>query len=395
MKTLCVVPFTLLLLFLGCNARRIHPLSGEVNIKGSKQPLQTSRAYNLAHRGANGEFPEETGPAYLRAIEEGADFIETDILATKDGVLICHHDVNLDDTSDIAEHKEFADRKRTYEVEGVNMTGYFTVDFTWKELQTLRAKQRYSFRDQQYNGKFPIISFEEYITIALYAPRVVGIYPEIKDPIFINKHVKWSDGKKFEDVFVDTLNKYGYKGSYKSKEWLKKPCFIQSFAPSSLVYVSKLTKLPKIFLIDDVTVRTQDTNQSYAEITSDAYLDYISKYVVGIGPWKDTLVPVANNYLQEPTDLVARAHAHSLEVHPYTFRNENQFLHFDFHQDPYVEYDYWINKIGVDGLFTDFTGSLHNYQKWTSPLPRHSHTSDVESTELLRKVAKMVSKYNY
>ncbi|KMS97803.1 hypothetical protein BVRB_5g123650 [Beta vulgaris subsp. vulgaris] len=393
MTSLCVVAFTLLLLFVSCSARPIYQLPSK-EIKGRKQPLQTSRPYNLAHRGANGEFPEETAPAYLRAIEEGADFIESDIIATKDGVLICHHDVNLDDTTDIADHKEFADRKRTYEVEGANITGFFTVDFTWKELQTLRTKQRFPFRDQQYNGKFPIITFDEYISIALDAPRIVGIYPELKSPVFINKHVKWPGGKRYEDIFIRTLKKYGYKGSYMSKDWLKQPCFIQSFAPTSLVHVSNQTDLPKIFLIDDVTVLTQDTNQTYAEITSDSYLDYIKQYVVGIGPWKDTLVPVVNNYMQAPSDLVARAHARDLQVHPYTYRNENQFLHFDFHQDPYIEYDYWINKIGVDGLFTDFTGSLHNYQEWTSPLSRTSDNADVHSTYLLHKIAKMLRGYD-
>lgn len=140
-------------------------------------------------------------------------------------------------------------------------------------------------------GKFPIITFEEYISIALDADRVVGIYPEIKNPIFVNQHVsklsldlalhlavfsssrrliatntpckqvKWSDGKKLEDRFVETLKKYGYSGSYMSEEWLKQPAFIQSFAPTSLVYISNLTDLPKIFLIDDVTILTEDTNQ--------------------------------------------------------------------------------------------------------------------------------------
>ncbi|XP_021761483.1 glycerophosphodiester phosphodiesterase GDPD6-like isoform X2 [Chenopodium quinoa] len=307
-----------------------------------------------------------------RSIKEGADFIETDILSSKDGVLICHHDVILDATTDIVEHQEFADRKRTYEVQGRNVTGFFIVDFTWKELQTLRAKQRFSFRDQQYNGKFPIITFEEYISIALNASRVVGIYPEIKDPIFINKHVKWPNGKKFEDVFVDTLKNYGYSGSYLSKDWLKQPCFIQSFAPSSLVCLSNKTDLPKIFLIGDTAWRTEDTNQTYLEVTSDAYFDYIKKYAVGIGPGKDTVVPAVNNHLQPPSDLVARAHAHDLQVHPYTFRNEYQYIHFDFHQDPYIEFDFWINKMGKDGLFTDFTGSLHDFQEWTSPLsPGH------------------------
>lgn len=373
---------------IGGTARPLYPLPGKGD-HGSKQPLQTFRPYNVAHRGSNGELPEETREAYLRAIEEGADFIETDILSSKDGVLICFHDVTLDNTTDIAKYKEFANRKRTYEVEGVITTGFFVVDFTLKELKSLRVNQRFSFRDQQFNGKFQIITFEEFITIALDAPRVVGIYPEIKNPVLINQHVKWSDGKRFEDRFVETLRKYGYKGSYLSKHWLKQPAFIQSFAPTSLVYISNQTDLPKIFLIDDVDISTQDTNQSYWEITSDTYLDYIKQYVVGIGPWKDTIVPVVNNYVMTPSDLVARAHAHNLQVHPYTYRNENQFLHFNFSQDPYKEYDYWINKMGIDGLFTDFTGSLHNFQEWTTP----NRQDDKTASELLHKIAVLASAY--
>lgn len=381
----CFVPLICLSLILGCAARPFYPLPSKVSNK-NRLPIQTSRPYNVAHRGSNGELPEETSAAYLRAIEEGADFIETDILASKDGVLICFHDVTLDDTTDIAKHKEFANRRRTYEVQGDNTTGWFTVDFTLKELQSLLVKQRYPFRDQQYNGKFHIITFEDYISIALDADRIVGIYPEIKNPVFINQHVKWSDGKKFEDKFMETLKNYGYGGSYLSKNWLKQPIFIQSFAPTSLVYVSNLTDSPKILLIDDVTIPTQDTNQSYWEITSDAYLDFIKEYVVGIGPWKDTIVPVVNNYLQPPTDLVAKAHAHDLQVHPYTYRNENSFLHFDFHEDPYAEYEYWIKKIGVDGLFTDFTGSLHNFQEW------NEHNAS-NASNLLHKISSLISSY--
>ncbi|XP_057415765.1 glycerophosphodiester phosphodiesterase GDPD6 [Lotus japonicus] len=378
-------PFVFLFLVIGAVARPLHPLPSKGH-HGSRQPLQTWRPYNIAHRGSNGELPEETRPAYLRAIEEGTDFIETDILSSKDGVLICFHDFKLDDTTDIAKYKEFADRKRTYEVQGENVTGFFTVDFTLKELKSLRVNQRFSFRDQQYNGKFQIITFEEFISIALDAPRVVGVYPEIKNPVFINQHVKWSDGRRFEDVFVETLQKHGYKGSYLSKDWLKQPAFIQSFAPTSLVYISNQTDLPKVFLIDDITIPTQDTNQSYWEITSDKYFAYIKQYVVGIGPWKDTIAPVVNNYVVNPTDLVARAHAHNLQVHPYTYRNENKYLHFNFSQDPYVEYDYWINKVGVDGLFTDFTGSLHNFQEWTS-------YKSQDASKLLHKIAQLVSPY--
>ncbi|XP_078176171.1 glycerophosphodiester phosphodiesterase GDPD6-like isoform X2 [Carex rostrata] len=368
-------------------ARSYYPLPRKLN-ENKKQPLQTSRPYNIAHRGSNGEIPEETKAAYLRAIEEGTDFIETDILSSKDGVLVCFHDVTLDDTTDVANYTKFANRKRTYEVQGENMTGYFVVDFTLEELKSLRVKQRYPFREQQYNWKFSIITFEEFISIGLDANRTVGIYPEIKNPVFINQHVKWADGKRFEDKFVETLKKYGYKGSYMSQDWLEKPLFIQSFAPTSLIYISNLTDSPKVFLIDDVTIPTQDTNQSYWEITSDSYLQFIKNYVVGIGPWKDTIVPVVNNYLKPPSDLVARAHAHKLQVHPYTYRNENQFLHFDFHQDPYLEYIYWVRNIGVDGLFTDFTGSLHRYQEWASPLKNAK-----SANALLHEISAMITAY--
>ncbi|PIN00421.1 Glycerophosphoryl diester phosphodiesterase [Handroanthus impetiginosus] len=382
-----LVLLVFLLLLVGCSARPLFPLPSRRNDR-NRQPLQTFRPYNIAHRGSNGEIPEETTAAYMRAIEEGTDFIETDILASKDGVLICFHDVTLDDTTDIASHKEFSNRKRTYEVQGFNITGYFTVDFTLEELKSLRVKQRYAFRDQQYNGKFSIITFEEFISIALDAPRVVGIYPEIKNPVFINQHVS---GKRFEDEFVETLKKYGYRGSYLSKQWLKQPAFIQSFAPTSLIHISNQTDLPKIFLIDDTKTPTQDTNQSFWEITSDEYLDYIKEYVVGIGPWKDTLVIASIYYIQTPTDLVARAHAHNLQVHPYTYRNENKFLHFNFSQDPYNEYDYWINKIGVDGLFTDFTGSLHQYQEWTSPFS----SGEKDAYKLLDKIHAMITKFKH
>ncbi|WCJ35836.1 PLC-like phosphodiesterases superfamily protein [Euphorbia peplus] len=386
----CFVPILFLSLILVCVARPFYPLPSKLSHQ-NRQPLQTSRPYNLAHRGSNGEIPEETAAAYMRAIEEGADFIETDILASKDGFLFCFHDVILDDTTDVVEHKEFADRKRTYDVQGVNTTGFFSVDFTLEELKTLRTKQRYPFRDQQYNGKYPIITFEEFISIALDAPRVVGIYPEMKNPVLINQHVKWPGGKRYEDIFVETLKKYGYKGSYLSKDWLKQPLFIQSFAPTSLMYIHNMTDSPKIFLIDDITIPTQDTNQSYWEITSDGYLNYIKDYVVGIGPWKDTIVPVVNNYLQEPTDLVARAHSYDLQVHPYTYRNEESFLHYNFHQDAHDEYDYWINKIGVDGLFTDFTGSLHKYQEMAQPIAK----DDESASKLLHQIESLISSRNH
>jgi len=380
----------LALLFGGSKANPAAPSHSQLDVN-HKKPLQTFKPYNIAHRGSNGELPEETAAAYLRAIEEGADFIETDILASNDGHLICFHDVTLDATTDVVNRTEFAHRKRTYEVQGAKVTGWFVVDFTLKELKSLRVKQRFSFRDQRYNGKYKIITFEEYILIALYADRIVGIYPEIKNPVFINQHVKWSNGKKFEDKFVETLLRYGYKGAYMSEDWLRQPLFIQSFAPTSLIYVSNMTNSPKVLLIDDTNTPTQDTNQSYYEITSNAYLAFIRNYVIGIGPWKDTIVPPKDNYLGQPTDLVARAHALNLQVHPYTFRNENSYLHFNFHQDPYAEYEYWLNEIGVDGLFTDFTGSLHKYQEWTRPYPKKQKKAEA----LLHEIATMLKNDGY
>ncbi|KAE8775391.1 Glycerophosphoryl diester phosphodiesterase [Hordeum vulgare] len=261
-----------------------------------------------------------------RAIEEGADFIETDILASKDGHLICSHDVILDTTTDIANRTEFTGRNRTYDVQGVKLTGwfigcldlyYFLFKCLYKYVILLLLQLLIMF-SYYISGKYNILTFDEFILIALHADRVVGIYPEIKNPIFINQHVKWSRGKKFEDKFVETLLKYGYKGEYMSKDWLKKPLFILSFAPTSLIYISNMTNAPKLLLIYPTTVPTEDTNQ----------------------------------------------------VHPYTFRNENSFLHFNFHQDPYAEYEYWLREIGVDALFTDFTGSLHKYQEWTAPHQR-------------------------
>uniref|UniRef100_A0A453B565 glycerophosphodiester phosphodiesterase n=1 Tax=Aegilops tauschii subsp. strangulata TaxID=200361 RepID=A0A453B565_AEGTS len=144
------------LLVLGCasSGATARPLVGAA---AAKQPLQTSRPYNIAHRGSNGELPEETAAAYMRAVDEGADFIEADIVATKDGHLVCFHDVTLDDTTDVADHKEFAARRRTLQVQWANVTGYFITDFTLAELKTLRVKQRWSFRDKSHDGTRTLI----------------------------------------------------------------------------------------------------------------------------------------------------------------------------------------------------------------------------------------------
>ncbi|XP_024388126.1 glycerophosphodiester phosphodiesterase GDPD5 isoform X2 [Physcomitrium patens] len=328
------------------HAVRRYPYFRDQEENPGRQPLQMQRPFNIAHRGSNGEIPEETAEAYM------VSFLR-----------LCS--VYLSSLRNMTNSTHFLAIDWTCRPVLLDIK----VDFTLAEIKTLRARQRFPFRDQSYNGKYQIITFEEFIKIALNAERIVGIYPEIKSPVFVNKHVKWPGGKTHEDIFVETLLKFNYTGKFFSEAWKKQPLFIQSFAPTSLFRASNLTDSPLILLLDDVTVNTQDTNQTYAEITSDEYLKFISKYVVGLGPWKDTIVPPnEKNYLATPTDLIKRAHAHNLQVHPYTYRNENKFLHFDFHQDPYQEYRYWIHNMSVDGMFTDFTGTLHLYQEWTSPL---------------------------
>jgi glycerophosphoryl diester phosphodiesterase len=345
---------------------------------GDGYGLQTQRPYNVAHRGANNIYPEETEPAYLKAIELGADFIETDILATQDGVLVCCHDIELSIITDVANRTEFASKRKNYADivggdTGSNVTGWFIVDFTYDELATLRVKQRFpNTRDKSFDGQLPIITFERYIQIAQNASRTVGIYPEIKSPVFINQHVQFPNGQSFEQTFVALLQKYGYQGKYKSADWLRKPVLIQSFATTALQKAAQSTDLPLVFLYDSPSVRTQDTNQTYEELASDASLDMLVQMgVVGIGPFKGNIMPInasTNFYVGAPNDLVTRAHNKGLEVHPYTFRADSNYLAADLHGDFLNELLFFDKVVGVDGYFTDFTEAAYKYLEWTHPI---------------------------
>ncbi|GAQ81601.1 glycerophosphoryl diester phosphodiesterase [Klebsormidium nitens] len=338
--------------------------------------LQSERPYNVAHRGACNIYPEETEPSYLAAIDLGADFIEGDVEATKDGVLVMCHDIELSLLTDVANRTEFASKRKTYNNivggDGVN-TGWFIVDFTFEELSTLRVKQRFpTTRDKSFDGQFPIITFEKYIQIALAAPRIVGIYPEIKSPVFINQYVQFPGGKSFEQAVVEMLQKYGYQGKYKSADWYAKPVFIQAFAPTSLQRAAQYTDLPLVFLYDSFTARTQDTNQTFASLATDESMAmFASMGVVGLGPAKGSLMPVnttTNYYVGAPIDFVTRAHKYNMEVHPYTFRADSNFLAYDLHGDFLNELLYFDKVIGVDGYFTDHTENAYKYLEWTHPI---------------------------
>lgn len=340
----------------------------------------------IGHRGASGYRPDHTLESYKLAIDMGADFIEPDLVATKDGVLVARHEPNITGTTDVATRPEFASRKTTKNVDGVNEEGWFVSDFTLAELKTLRAVQPLSDRDQSFNGKFQIPTFEEVLDLAkaegTKAGRTVGVYPETKHPTY---HAKL--GLPLEDRLLAVLAKYGYTTK-------ASPVIVQSFEVSNLKYLRTKTQVRLVQLVDANDVNADGSmdltapydkpydfavagdSRTFASLLTPAGLKEIKTYADGIGPWKPYLIPskqVDANKDGKPDDLngdgkiderdrvmmpatsvVKDAHAAGLFVHAYTFRNEAKRLASDFKGDPKAEYKLFFN-LGVDGVFSDFT----------------------------------------
>ena len=340
----------------------------------------------IGHRGASGYRPDHTLESYKLAIDMGADFIEPDLVATKDGVLVARHEPNITGTTDVATRPEFASRKTTKNVDGVNEEGWFVSDFTLAELKTLRAVQPLSDRDQSYNGKFQIPTFEEVLDLAkaegTKAGRTVGVYPETKHPTY---HAKL--GLPLEDRLLAVLAKYGYTTK-------ASPVIVQSFEVSNLKYLRSKTQVRLVQLVDANDVNADGSmdltapydkpydfavagdSRTFASLLTPAGLKEIKTYADGIGPWKPYLIPSkqvdANNdgkpddlngdgkiderdrVMMPATSVVKDAHAAGLFVHAYTFRNEAKRLASDFKGDPKAEYKLFFN-LGVDGVFSDFT----------------------------------------
>ena len=343
----------------------------------------------IGHRGAAGYLPDHTLEGYELAIKLGADYIEPDLVATKDGRLIARHEPNITSTTDVASHPEFASRETTKVVDGVAETGWFASDFTLKEIKTLRAIQPLAERPQQFNGRFKIPTLEEVIDLAKRwskkLDRQIGVYPETKHPTY---HAGL--GLPLEQRLVKVLRREGWNNR-------RAPVFIQSFEQSNLKLLNKLTDVRLVQLVDandvapdgtityappfdrpyDWTVSGNPVLQSrtFGFFTTDAGLEEISKYADGIGPWKpyivssraialnpdgtvadangDGLVDERDRTLLPPTDLVERAHDHGLLIHTWTFRNEQRRLASDFGGNPVNEYLLFY-RLGVDGLFADF-----------------------------------------
>jgi glycerophosphoryl diester phosphodiesterase len=317
-------------------------MAGAAPAKSSKHEAEP---LVIAHRGASGYRPEHTLAAYTLGARMGADFIEPDLVSTKDGVLVARHENEISGTTDVADHPEFAARRTTKTIDGVALTGWFTEDFTLAELKTLRAKERIPElrpRNTLYNGRYEIPTFREVIDLAKRLG--VGIYPETKHPTYFR-----GIGLPLEKPLVRELKRF------------RGPVFIQSFEVGNLKALDRETDAPLVQLLGAKTARPAGFDRTYAEMATPDGLTAIARYADGVGPSKDYIVPRdATGRSLAPTTFVKDAHRARLIVHPYTFRNENAFLPLELRSstDPaaygnaFAEYQQFF-ELGVDGLFSD------------------------------------------
>ena len=313
----------------------------------------------IGHRGASGYRPEHTLASYELAIALGADYIEPDLVSTKDHVLVARHENEIGGTTNVASHPEFASRRTTKVIDGVPVTGWFTEDFTLAELKTLRARERLPElrpTNTAFDGEFEIPTFDEVLELAKRAG--VGVYPETKHPSYFD-----SIGLSLEEPLLATLHAHGFDGS-------RARVFIQSFEVANLKQLNKLTNLPLVQLID-ATGKPFDfvlagDPRTYADLATAEGLAEIGRYADGVGPNMNLIVPRdATNHLLAPTHFIDDAHHAGLVVHPWTFRRENTFLPEDFRQGNPASPVYLaatgnlpaelelFYKLGVDGVFSD------------------------------------------
>jgi glycerophosphoryl diester phosphodiesterase len=303
----------------------------------------------IGHRGTAGHLPEHTIAGYTLAIDLGADYIEPDLVSTKDGVLIARHENDMSDTTDVA--AKFPQRGAEKSIDGRAVRGWFSEDFTLAEIKTLRAKERLPFRDHSHDGQYEVPTLEEIIALAkrkgAERGRPVGIYPETKHPSYFR-----AIGLSLEEPLLATLERSGLNGA-------DSPVFIQSFEVGNLKVLHGKTPLPLIQLIGSPRSVPPDLaaagdRRTWGDLITPAGLAEIARYARGIGPEKSLIQPVApDGSLLPPTSLVQDAHAAGLLVHPYTFRREPYFLPKGYGGDPIAEYKRFY-ELGVDGVFSDF-----------------------------------------
>ncbi|MBL8314807.1 MAG: glycerophosphodiester phosphodiesterase [Rubrivivax sp.] len=356
-------------------------LSGCGNNDTEYATLDGNRPLVIGHRGVPGELPEHTLESYKRAIDQGADCIEPDLVLTKDGEMIARHEPILDGTTDVAA-KFPASRQRTLNLDGIATKAYFAGDFTLAEIRTLRARQSGASRPQQFNGLYMVPTLAEVIQLAKSEGgrlgREICIYPEIKHSTFHAVDAGFG-ANVFEDKLVAAVHAaYGNRADA--------PVFIQSFEVANLQYLNTKTQIKLVQLVDaddvnadgsmslvapyhkpyDFVVRGDSRN--FADLLTEAGMDFVKTYADAIGPWKPYLVKTVNDGVERTGDstltindrrvdgstgVIERAHRKGLLVHTWTFRNDASGYGF---KDPKAEMQYYL-RLGVDGLFTDFTAT--------------------------------------
>ena len=326
-----------------------------------------------AHRGASALRPEHTLAAYQQAIEDGADIIEPDLVATKDGILVARHENDISGTTNVASVAAFASRKTTKAIDGIPVTGWFTEDFTLAELKTLRATERIPANrpaNTAYDGQFEIPTLQEVIDLvrkeSIARRKVIGIYPETKHPTYFK-----GIGLALEKRLVDQLVASGYRGKDAA-------VFLQSFEVANLKELRALTDMRIVQLIDNprnppaangaprnapYDFVKAGSKRTYADLVTPAGLKEIAAYADVVSPYKEVIIPrTAANELGATSSFVADAKAAGLKVHTWTLRPENPFLPVSMRRpdvnslsqrgDAVAEIHAYL-KAGVDGFFTD------------------------------------------
>lgn len=314
----------------------------------------------VGHRGAPGYRPEHTLASYELAYRMGVDFVDVDLVPTKDGQLVARHEPEISGTTDVAKHPEFASRKKTLVIDGVSTTGWFTQDFTLAELKTLRAVERIPANrphNTLYNGRYQIATFQEVLDLTKRLGkelhRTLGTYPEVKHSTFFQ-----SIGNPIEPKLVSALKRNGLDRP-------DAPAIIQSFEVTNLIDLHKQVRTPLLQLTSasgaPADFVAKGDKRTYADIVSASGLRDVAKYAKYLGPDKGQIIPLdAAGNLTKPSAIVADAHKVGLKVQPYTFRNENPFLPAnlrssaepDAYGDVFTEEAAFL-KAGVDGFFAD------------------------------------------
>ncbi|NYJ00352.1 glycerophosphoryl diester phosphodiesterase [Nocardioides thalensis] len=336
----------------------LAPASADPGTPASIPVEQLEEPLVFAHRGASGYRPEHTLAAYELGVEQGADYIEPDLVSTKDGVLVARHENEISGTTDVEAHPEFADRKKTKTIDGRQFTGWFTEDFTLAELKTLRAEERIPAdrpQNTQYNGLYEVPTLEEVLTLVdeleAETGRTIGVAPELKHSTYFD-----SIGLSMEEPLVETLAEFDLDEADSAVA-------IQSFEVTNLKDLNGMTDAPLVQLLDGSggPADLAGSGVTYESMLTKKGIKRISKYADWLSPYKLWVIPrTATGELGEPTGVVATAHKAGLPVVIWTMRAENKNLPTECRvgADPIAIGDLACEvhaylDAGVDAFFTD------------------------------------------